>query len=547
METQYSSTGVMLVNGAWVTRVRYEADVREGQAVELHVRFMQGSVEVERAVINREQALLMLGERNLAAIDKHVGQRKPEENRVKGELDGPRLAYREVVLPETSAAIEAPASEASNAIKESSKGRRRQAERDPHAVPARVAAKFLREGDKYYFADRSLAFVDGGNQLSAATENRSVISDLVAIAKARQWAAIEVRGSVSFRREVWKAAHAQGIAVAGFTSTPLEQQAADGERGRRHAENDQAAAARLTPGLGAAASVHVMPSRRPSTNPATAVVYGRLVEHGAASYQFDPKNSLSYYVKLDQGAGQVRIYWGVGLAEALRASQPAVAIGDTVGIRHAGSKPVVVTMHDFDEQGQAVVREVATQRHDWVVEKSGYVQEPGRVGQDRHAHSTRANHHQSAPGSTAEGLAASVNAVVDEQRLRKRECAAAVSSAAQTREALQRNYPELGAAVFSQLAAQQQFADEFVKAGLIREEDRQQVIQAMRERLGDQIERGEKIPLAEQKKVMTLIRQSVLRAADEVGRTPMAGASDRVANHVQTPKTLLREDVHVRA
>lgn len=545
METQYSSNGVMLVNGARVTRVRYEADVREGQAAELQVRFMQGTAEVKRAVFNREQALTLLGERNLAAIDKHVGQRKPEENRVRGELDGPRLAYRDVVLPEAVATVGAPATEASNAIKESSEGRPPQAERDPHAMPAHVVAKFLREGDKYYFADRSLAFVDSGNQLRAATENRSVISDLVAIAQARQWAAIEVRGSESFRREVCKAAHAQAIAVTGFTPAPLELQVADRERDRRHAVHDPASAA--TPGRGSAAGVNATPSRRPSTNPAAAVVYGRLVEHGAAPYRFDPINSLSYYVKLDHGDGQVRAYWGVGLAEALRASRPAVAIGDTVGIRQAGSKPVVVTMHGFDEQGQAVVREVARQRHDWVVEKSGYFQEPGRAGQHRDAHSTRADDHQAHPGSAAQGLAASVNAVVDEQHLRERERAAAVRSAAQTREALQRNYPELGAAVFSQVAAQQRFADEFVKVGLISEEDRQQVILAMRERLADQIERGEKIPLAEQKKVMTLIRQSVLRAADEVGRTPMAGASDRVANHVQTPKTLVREDVHVRA
>jgi hypothetical protein len=169
------------------------------------------------------------------------------------------------------------------------------------------------------------------------------------------------------------------------------------------------------------------------------------------------------------------------------------------------------------------------------------------MAQDLAARHARASEHDPAAGRAEPGLAASVDAVVGEQQRREQERVAAVRSAARTREELQRNYPELGAAVFSQLAAQQRFADEFVKAGLIREEDRQQVIQAMRERLADQLERGDKIPQAEQKKVMALIHQSVLRAADEVGRTPIAGSSDRIVDQVRTPKAQVREDVHVRA
>lgn len=544
MEPEFGSTGVIRVNGAWATRLHYEVEVRDGQPADVHVRFMQGTAEVERAVLDRDQALVLLGERNMAVIDQQVAQRKPEENRVQGELDGPRLAYRDVVLPNSSLAIEEPLAVMPNEIAQPIEGRRLPAERDAHSMPTQVAARFLRDGNKYYFDDRTLAFVDGGNQLRAATENRAVIKDLVAIAKARDWSTIEVRGSEIFRREVWKEAHAQGLAVKGFTPTASELQLAHRVHERRHNKAEAATGPLSVPGPADEMGERSTPSRRPWTNPATGVVYGRLVEYGAAPYQFDPQNTPSYYVKLDHGGGQLRTYWGVGLAEALARSWSAVALGDAVGIRQVGSKPVVVTVHVFDEQGQAVVKEVARQRHDWEVEKASYLLEPKGRARDPLA---RADGQGASTGNAGSGLAASVNAMVDEQRQRDQERVAAVRSAARTWEETQRSYPELGAAVFSQLAAQQQFADEFVKAGLIREEDRQQVIQAMRERLADQLKRRDKIPLAEQKKVMALIRQSVLRAANEVGRTPVAGSPDRVADQVQRPKTLVREDVHARA
>lgn len=547
MEPEFGTTGVMNVNGAWVTRLRFEAEIGNSRAAVVHVRFMQGNAEVERAVFDREQALALLGERNLGEIDKLVGQRKPEEGRVRGELDGQRLTYREVVLPDAALGVGASAPEVPNEVVGLVEASRPDADHDPRAMPASVAAKFLREGNRYYFDDRTLAFIDGGNQLRAETENRAVIKDLVAVAKARQWDHIEVRGSEIFRREVWKEAHAEGMAVTGFAPTPLERQTAARERGRQYAAPDRAATPTPASDLKAAANAHSMPWRRRWGNPAAEVVYGRLIDYGAAPYQFDPKNSPSYYVKLDHGDGLVRAYWGVGLAEAVSASQTAVEIGDSVGVRQAGSKPVLVTTRGLDAQGQEVVQEVARQRHDWLVEKVSYFQESGRMARDLAARQEHVGECEPAAGGTPPELAASVNAVVGEQRRRDQQRVTAVRSAARTREELQRNYPELGAAVFSQLAAQQRFADEFVKVGLIREEDRQQVIQAMRERLADQLERGDKIAQVEQKKVMALIHQSVLRAADEVGRTPITGRPDRIAGQVRTPKARVHEDVHVRA
>jgi len=54
---------------------------------------------------------------------------------------------------------------------------------------------------------------------------------------------------------------------------------------------------------------------------------------------------------------------------------------------------------------------------------------------------------------------------------REQEAAAAIRSATITREELQLKYPELNKAVFQHLASHDQFAEAYIKSGLIRESD----------------------------------------------------------------------------
>ena len=88
----------------------------------------------------------------------------------------------------------------------------------------------------------------------------------------------------------------------------------------------------------------------------------------------------------------------------------------------------------------------------------------------------------------------------------QQEAAAAIRSARTTREELQLKYPDLNRAVFQHLASHDQFADAYVKAGLIRESDRAQVIGQMRERLARGVEGGTKLKEPDDKQVNTLIR-----------------------------------------
>jgi 2-oxoglutarate dehydrogenase complex dehydrogenase (E1) component-like enzyme len=109
---------------------------------------------------------------------------------------------------------------------------------------------------------------------------------------------------------------------------------------------------------------------------------------------------------------------------------------------------------------------------------------------------------------------------------------------------LQLKYPELNQAVFRHLASHDQFADAYVKYGLIRESDRAQVIAQMRDRLASQLEKGARIREPDNKEVNTLIRRSVNRVAADIGRPP-------VEIQPRTPEspaaTVTREDVQVRA
>jgi 2-oxoglutarate dehydrogenase complex dehydrogenase (E1) component-like enzyme len=129
---------------------------------------------------------------------------------------------------------------------------------------------------------------------------------------------------------------------------------------------------------------------------------------------------------------------------------------------------------------------------------------------------------------------------------REQEAAAAIRSAATTREELQLKYPELNKAVFQHLASHDQFAEAFVKAGLIRESDRAQVIAQMRDRLATKLEQGGAIKEPNNKEVKALIRRSVNRVAADIGRQPIE-IEPRTPEQMPTRTTVAREDVQVRA
>jgi len=588
MANNFDQTGVIQVDGAWATSVKYAANALGPDTGTVDLRFMQGRAEVARVAVPREHLSELLGEANRGAIERHLANDADKYLAVvSGELRGQRLHYREVTLPTSDAraaensiaptatrvrstgadteigrdAPEEPAQKNGDALRSPEGGedrddeaaRRRRANNAQAAassaaavapVPAHIAAKYLVKGDTYHFDDQTVAFIDKGTALTVQTHNKAIIQDLVAIAQARDWHAVTVSGTQAFRREAWKAAASAGLTVSGYTPSEIERVAAERERSRQDQRGTQATPPRGSEPVNAQPPMDAARGARdetPESRTSKGVRYGTLVAHGEAPYRHDATRSASYFVTVRDAKGQERTSWGVGLKDAMNESKTAPAVNDLIGIRRAGSTPVTVIQRAVDD-GEVSAHAIDTTRHTWEVEKAAYF--ASRAGE-------RPRDKRSTPTST-ENAAMTTTKEVPAQEFgaktlkRDQEVAAAIRSAATTREELQLKYPELNQAVFQHLASHDQFADAYVKSGLIRESDRAQVIAQMRDRLASKLEQGAVIREPDNKEVSTLIRRSVNRVAADIGRPPVE-IQPRTPEPGASRTAVAREDVQVRA
>ena len=549
MAKPLDQTGVIQVNGAWGTRVSYSIPTLGPDTSTVDLRFLQGRTEVARVTLPREQLGAVLGEENRSAIERHVANDADKYLPVlAGELRGRRLHYLEVTIATTAKKTNentlgpTPSAERANArqppAQESTPSQdavRQDAPANEPApeektaqgangsagsqeesrvvpVPAAIAAKYLVMGNTYHFDDQTVAFVDHGRHLTAQTHNKAIIQDLIAIAKARDWQAITVSGTQAFRRAAWKEASAAGLTVNGYRPSDLEQAAL--ERRRQRAEPEQAAAPAPPPPDPPSAKA-AMPDA-PSPESVKNIVFGQLVAFGEAPYRHDPKQSPSYFVTVKDALGRERTSWGVGLKEALRDSKTLPAVNDAIGIRRTGSTPVTVMQRLVDEHGEIIEQMIETKRQRWEIEKAEYFSKASATEPSPHTPTSAAAGTSAASPPDAEPREPRAAGLTREQAV-----AAAIRSAATTREELQLKYPELNRAVFQHLASHEQFAEAYVKAGLIRESDRAQVIAQMRERLAGKIETGAPIRERNDEEVTALIERSVNRVAADIGRSPV--------------------------
>ncbi len=223
------------------------------------------------------------------------------------------------------------------------------------AMPDEIRERFIGIGANYYFPDGVTAFTDHGSKLSTRSENTEVIRSLVAIAQAREWAEIRVTGTERFRKEAWFAARIAGIEVKGYTPTEFEQERLVRAIARRE--------------VGAAGREPATPALEQRDEPASGrepgPITGRLVDHGRATYRHDPKEPLSYYVRIETPRGDREI-WGVDLERAFRESLSRPTLGDEVIARSYGRDPVTVRTPEG---------ELATHRNRWIIERSDFLAE----------------------------------------------------------------------------------------------------------------------------------------------------------------------------
>jgi putative DNA primase/helicase len=233
-----------------------------------------------------------------------------------------------------------------------------------HAVPEAVRRHFVQVENKFYFQDGALAFTDRQHKLTTRSENTQLIADLVSVAKARGWERIAVSGTERFRREAWMAAQHEGLAVSGYKPSQFEQARWVRRAARQHDVGEPGEAAQR-----AAPRAHVIRS----TDHAR-VVSGRLADHGAATYQHDPHEPMSYFVRIETAKGEQTV-WGVDLERALRESLSQPKNGDEVVLRAVGRDAVTVKR----PAGSDGVAEKTAHRNRWSIETKAFLNERQRI------------------------------------------------------------------------------------------------------------------------------------------------------------------------
>jgi putative DNA primase/helicase len=113
------------------------------------------------------------------------------------------------------------------------------------------------------------------------------------------------------------------------------------------------------------------PEERPlNTNE---LITGKLVDHGPAPYKHNPKEAMSYFVRVETERGD-RDIWGVDLERAFRHSLSNPGFGDEIGIRPIGKEAVTVQAAKRDASGREIGREeLDTHRNQWSVERKEFL------------------------------------------------------------------------------------------------------------------------------------------------------------------------------
>ncbi|MBD9667153.1 hypothetical protein IB278_24560 [Variovorax sp. VRV01] len=259
-------------------------------------------------------------------------------------------------------------------------------------VPDAIERRYLRIDNRYFFPDRTLAFIDDGRRLRVRTENREVLHSVVAIAEARGWRIIELKGTETFRQGMWHEAALRGIEARGYEPTSaeiLQVQRALKKRASPSHENGRgpipASLDRET------ATVHqgAVPAEAPSNSGLhppeepqdrrferggpRSPVRGMLVAAAAAPYQFDPAQRMSFYVTVRAETG-ARTIWGTDLERALAESASQPRVGDQVVLTRGGTRPVNLRVAARNAEGELVgEKKIVAQRARWSIETSDHL------------------------------------------------------------------------------------------------------------------------------------------------------------------------------
>lgn len=416
MEKQIGVSDGFEINDQPANAIKYAVRLNGSEIENIDLVFMNGRQKViEAKGLDRKQAVSLIGEENVKNIEEGKGKDKDAEVEApKGKLKGKQLAKGvgftadyEVNSVEHETVIEQTLDEQAIATARANAERRRReslilrqvnsavqkeseigqdqerdeppaAEEDKDkAVPSSVKSKFVGVEGKYYFPDETLAFEDKGEQLRARAEHREVVSAIVAIAVARDWDKITVRGSEAFRRAVWLEASQRGVEVKGYKPSEVEKAKLAQSLEKRGAQGKSAGLVENVVEKGisreAAQSLDSISHKGDAKAEKLAgaplrQVAGQMVDRGKAPYDFNDKNEMNYFVRLKTDKGE-QVVWGKDLERALADSE--AKLGEQVTLNYMGNQPVTVKARQYDAQGKFIgTKDVDTHRNTWNVERA---------------------------------------------------------------------------------------------------------------------------------------------------------------------------------
>lgn len=232
-------------------------------------------------------------------------------------------------------------------------------------VPDAIERRYLKVDDRYFFPDRTLAFIDDGSRIRVRTENREVMHSVIAIAEARGWRVIELRGTEDFRQGMWREAALRGIEARGYSPAEAEVHQVERARDRNHPVEPVEASVDRD---GAWEPRSLRDGPRPP-------IKGMLVAAAAAPYQFHPEQRMSFYVMVRTEVGD-RTIWGADLERALAESASQPRIGDPVVLTQLGTRPVNLRVPARNDAGELIgEKKIVAQRARWSIETPGHVRD----------------------------------------------------------------------------------------------------------------------------------------------------------------------------
>ncbi|WP_321899473.1 LPD7 domain-containing protein [Paraburkholderia heleia] len=302
-------------------------------------------------------------------------------------------------------------------------------EKSGYEVPKSIRDRYVAFEGKYL--DRkteTVHFEDKGRSLATASEDRDVIQHMVAVAQAKNWDVLQLKGSDEFCRQAWIAAELAGASTRGFRPKAQDRamlqaareamriaagdrvhwdevtrtntvESAENAKNRDHPFQSHENAAQWKgasggageasradwgsgqPGPDSPGPAPVPPetvARSPASNEAPpqtegapqtpippGVTQGELIAHGLAPFNHDPKHKNSYYATVRTQAGE-RTVWGLDLERAIRAS--GVQVGQRIELEKGSSRQVTTLQRQFDSKGQEIdPKPVTSRRNEWLV------------------------------------------------------------------------------------------------------------------------------------------------------------------------------------